>query len=320
LSGPRRALVTGASGQDGHYLGQHLLAAGREVLGISRRSPARPFGRHVVTDVTQHDEVRALLRTFRPDEIYHLAAYHRSSAVVTEITEDEEEELYFRHNLEATRALLRAAHQEVPGARVFLAGSCHVFGEAEESPQTERTPIRPNSLYGITKAHNLWLGRHYREKMGLHCVTGILYNHESPLRGPTFVTGRIARAAAAIARREADELVLGDLGAEVDWGFAGDYARAMIRMLEVPAPGDTIIASGALHRVRDFVEVAFSHVGLDWRRHVREQPDVRRPVARATYCGDVTAIRDLGWSPQVTFEDMVRQMVEEHVTRGDARP
>jgi GDPmannose 4,6-dehydratase len=307
----RRALITGASGQDGHYLARHLTGRRREVLGVSRRMPAEPVGRNVTLDITRHDDLRRLLQDFVPDEIYHLAAYHRSSAAAGVTTsEAEEEELYFRHNVEATRALLRAALELQPRCRVFLAGSCHVFGDAAEVPQTERTSIRPNSLYGITKACGLWLGRHYRERLGLFCATGILYNHESPLRAPTFVTGRIARAAVVIARGESRELLIGDLEAQVDWGFAGDYVEAMVTMLEADVPDDFIVASGRLHRVRDFVEVAFDHVGLDWRKYVRESPDVHRPVARTVYHGDITAIRRLGWQPRVTLEELARGMVD----------
>lgn len=314
MSGRRRALVTGASGQDGHYLTRVLVARRREVLGVSRRMPDQPVGRHVVLDVADHAGLRALVADFAPDEIYHLAAYHRSSATRTDLSPAVEEELYFHHNTEATRALLRMVLELRPGCRVFLAGSCHVFGETEELPQTERTPIRPNSLYGITKAGNLWLGRYYRETLGLFCATGILYNHESPLRGPTFVTTRIAEAAARIARGQTEELVLGDLEAQVDWGFAGDYVEAMVAMLETPVADDFIVAGGGLRRVRDFVEIAFGHLGLDWRRHVRQGEGVHRPVATTVYHGDITAIGErLGWRPRLPFEELVRQMVDAQV-------
>jgi GDPmannose 4,6-dehydratase len=311
LSGVRRALVTGASGQDGHYLTRHLVERGREVLGVSRRLPDDPAGRHLALDITDHAGLRAVLADFAPDEIYHLAAYHRSSAARTDLSPADEQELYFRHNVDATRALLRSALELRPDCRVFLAGSCHLFGETDERPQNERTPIRPNSVYGITKASNLWLGRYYRQSLGLFCATGILYNHESPLRGPSFVTARIVRAAARIARGEKERLALGDLEAQVDWGFAGDYVQAMVAMLEASLADDFIIASGALHRVRDFVETAFAHLGLDWRQHVEQQDGVHRPVAKTVYHGDITAIGSrLGWQPRLPFEELVRQMVD----------
>jgi GDPmannose 4,6-dehydratase len=310
MAGERRALVTGASGQDGYYLTHFLAAQGKQVVGISRHASEASAGRHLVLDIADHQALRELLTDFAPDEIYHLAAYHRSSAGKVDLTEEEEERLYFRYNIEATRALLRAALAIVPQSRVFLAGSCHLFGDVEESPQTEQTPIRPNSLYGITKANNLWLGRYYRNTLGLRCATGILYNHESPRRGPSFVSALIARTAVRIARGDEHELVVGNLEAQVDWGFAGDYAEAMVHMMEAPVPEDLIIASGALHRVRDLVEVAFAHVGLDWRLYTRESAGVHRPVAKGIYHGDITAIRRLGWSPRVPFEEMVHQMVD----------
>ncbi|HET6151063.1 MAG TPA: GDP-mannose 4,6-dehydratase [Polyangia bacterium] len=313
MANGRRALITGASGQDGYYLTRCLAARGREVLGIDRLAPPdeEGVGRHLTIDITAPGEVRAVLADFAPDEIYHLAGYHRSSAAQVSVSEAEEEGTYYRVNIEATRSLLRATHELLPRSRVFLAGSSHIFGHAEESPQNEKTPIQPNSLYGITKANNLWLGRYYRETLGLHCAMGILYNHESPRRGPTFVTARIARAAARIARgQEQEELVLGDLEAQVDWGFAGDVAEAMVSMLEADRAQDFIIASGQLHRVRDFVEIAFAHVGLDWRRHVRQGAGVHLPVARAVYHGDITAIRGIGWAPRVSFEELVHQMVD----------
>ena len=280
------------------------------MLGISRKPARDPVGQQVTLDITRGDEMRAVLADFAPDEIYHLAGYHRSSAAGVAVTEAEEERLYFHNNIEATRNLLRAAYELHPRSRVFLAGSCHVFGHAEEAPQNERTPLRPNSLYGISKATNLWLGRYYRETLGYFCATGILYNHESPRRGPTFVTARIARAAVRIARGQEQDLVIGNLEAQVDWGFAGDYVEAMVRMLEAPVPGDFIVASGQLHRVRDFVEVAFEHLGLDWRKHVRPGTGVHQPVAAAVYHGDISAIRRLGWAPRMSFEGMVRQMVD----------
>ncbi|MDX2053227.1 MAG: GDP-mannose 4,6-dehydratase [Polyangiaceae bacterium] len=308
----RRALITGVSGQDGYYLARHLLDRGREVLGVSRGRPSHPAGTHRVLDISEHAKLRELISEFAPDEIYHLAAYHRSSAAGVSLSEKEEEELYFRNNIESTRALLRATLELRPRCRIFLAGSCHLFGNAQVSPQSETTPIRPNSLYGITKANNFWLGQYYRQSLGMFCATGILYNHESPLRGPTFVTTKIASAAARIAAGLEEELVLGDLDAQVDWGFAGDYVEAMVHMLEGDEPEDLIIGSGELHRVRDFAELAFAHVGLDWRLHVRQADGLHHPVARTVYFGDTTRIRKRGWAPRVPFPELVRQMVDAH--------
>ncbi len=309
----RRALVTGASGQDGYYLTRHLKESGREVLGVSLDDPPwEPVGRHLALDIGAGGEFAHLIREFSPDEIYHLAAYHRSSASRVPLAPIEEENAYFGINVEATRRLLGCAASLGHECRVFLAGSCHIFGDAEESPQTERTPIKPNSLYGLTKAMNLWLGRLYRERSELFVVTGILYNHESPLRGPSFVTGHIARTVAEIARGEAEQLVVGDLKAEVDWGFAGDYVRAMVLMLENARPVDAIIASGGLHRVLDFVRIACAHLGVDAARVMKEDRSAHRPVSRSVYHGDISTISALGWVPKVSFPELVRMMVDAH--------
>jgi len=308
----KRALVTGASGQDGHYLTRHLAKLGREVLGVGLDAPRDAVCKNVVVDIANHEAMGMLVKDFAPDEVYHLAAYHRSSAAKVDISPSEEDELYFLYNVEATRHLLACAAALNNQCRVFLAGSSHLFGNTKDFPQTEETPIQPNSIYGITKAMNLWLGRYYREHRNLFCVTGILYNHESPLRGPTFVTGRIARAAAQISRGEISELVMGNLDAQVDWGFAGDYVRAMVLMLEADIPQDRIIASGQLHRVRDFVQLAFDRVGLDYTRYVTENTGVHRPVATSVYWGDIKSIEAIGFRPTVTFEELVVMMVEAH--------
>lgn len=309
----RRALVTGSSGQDGYYLTRHLAERGREVLGVSLEPPKAPMGAHVSLDIADHSAMRTLIVEFAPHEIYHLAAYHRSSDAKVALTPAEEEELYFRYNVDATRNLLRSAAELVTNCRVFLAASSHVFGATKDFPQTENTPIQPNSLYGIAKAMNLWLGRHYRDSRGLFCATGILYNHESPFRGPSFVTGRIARTVAQIARGETDHLIVGNLDAQVDWGFAGDYVRAMVMVLEADVAKDWIIASGKLHRVRDFVQLAFEHVGLDFRRYVSESAGTYRPVTSAVYFGDVGPLAALGFRPSVEFEELVRMMVDAHL-------
>jgi len=308
----RRALVTGASGQDGYYLTRHLRELGREVVGVSLDAPLEPVGRHVCLDIGEGEELAHLVQDFCPDEIYHLAAYHRSSASGSELSAREEESAYFRINVEATRRLIGSALSLGRECRVFLAGSCHIFGDPEEAPQTERTHIKPNSLYGLTKAMNLWFGRLTRERSRLFVVTGILYNHESPLRGPSFVTGHIARKVAEIARGDAEQLVVGDLKAQVDWGFAGDYVRAMVVMLEAERPVDAIIASGRLHRVEDFVRIACAHVGIDAAQVVRQDPNLHRPVSRSVYHGDISLITTLGWAPRVTFPEMVRMMVDAH--------
>jgi GDPmannose 4,6-dehydratase len=306
----QRALITGISGQDGTYLTQHLLEKGTTVWGCSRsgRAPAGATVRAI--DIADHSAIRELAREIRPTECYHLATYHSSSASGT-MHERADEDLTFLTNVEATRNLMRVLRDECPACRLFLAGSCQMFGDVDRTPQDEQTPFRPNNLYAITKATVCELGRFYRNRGDLFCSTGILYNHESPLRGVNFVTTRIAREAVGILNGQARELVIGNLSAKVDWGFAGDYVRAMRGALQASTPEDYVIATGELHTVGDFVATAFGYLGLDWTRHVREDPSAYAPAARANYCGNAAKARDnLGWAPRVRFEGLVRMMVD----------
>jgi len=312
------ALITGICGQDGTYLAEHLRDTGRRVVGIDRAAPSQRLAQFAdVRTIDHRDEaaLTALVREVEPVECYHLAAYHRSSQTPTDgPTLAEEERLYLQTNVLATHALLSALRTHQPRCRIFLAGSCHMFGEPTVRPQDETTPFAPNSLYGITKVAVTSLARVLRERDGLFCCTGILFNHESPLRGPSFVTSRIARAAAHVARGGSERCVLGDLDAEVDWGFAGDYVRAMRLMLEAPAPRDYVISSGEMHRVRDFVELAFARVGRDWRPYVQQDSAAHRPVSRAVYQGSSARIHaELGWSPTTTFRELVEMMVDHHL-------
>lgn len=308
----RRALITGISGQDGTYLTQYLLGEGTAVSGCSR-SGRGPVGAEVrAIDIADHSAVREFVRRVKPTECYHLATYHSSSASGT-VRERADEDLAFLINVEATRNLMRVLREESPVCRLFLAGSCQMFGDVDQAPQDEQTPFRPNNLYAITKVTACELGRFYRKKGDLFCSTGILYNHESPLRGDNFVTTRIAREAIRILKGQAQELVVGNLSAKVDWGFAGDYVRAMCGALRVSSPEDYVIATGELHAVRDFVAIAFGYLGLDWTHHVREDPNAYAPAARANYCGNASKARDnLGWAPRVRFEELVRMMVDHH--------
>ena len=315
----RRALITGVSGQDGRYLAELLHARGWQVFGLSRREPdpqLAAIAQVTVGDVTDAATLRRLVQETRPEHCYHLAAYHRSSQAET--AEDQaalasEEAGYLATNLLPVQTLLAALRALAPRCRTFLAGSCHMFGSPEHAPQTEATPFRPNSLYGLTKVAAMNLGHVYRQKHGLFCCTGILYNHESPRRGPSFVTTRIARAAAELASGGRELLTLGSLDARVDWGFAGDFVEAMVAMLESDTPRDLIIATGVLHTVGEFARLAFERVGLDWSRYVREDAAAHHPVAASVYCGDSTEIRStLGWAPRTSFESLVALMVDHH--------
>lgn len=331
----RRALITGISGQDGTYLAESLARHDVEVWGISRGAPsARVLAVANVRslDVLDAAAVDGVIREVLPDECYHLSAYHRSSQVtpasavpaaspasaspvISAFDDRDEDTLYLRTNLLATSTLLSSLRRHQPRCRIFLAGSCHMFGEPDDLPQTETTSFAPNSLYGITKVASAQLGQVYRQRDQMFCASGILYNHESPLRGPGFITTRLAQAAVAISRGRAREVVVGNLEAEVDWGFAGDYVEAMRLMMAAPHPRDYVIATGTLHRIRDFARIAFGHVGLDWSRHVRQEATAHRPVSRVVYRGAPDKIeRELGWRRKVAFPELVAMMVDHHLT------
>ncbi len=308
----RRACITGVSGQDGTYLSALLFSKGYDVYGIDALDRVPPAGvkDYRVLDIGDHDVFSACLKEIQPHECYHLAAQHRSSASAVTTT-DGDERMAFTTNVLSVHTMLHVLRHQNPDCRVFLAGSCHMFGEAKESPQTEQTAFAPTNLYGVTKVAATLLGRMYRDREKMFVCTGILCNHESPLRSMDFVTMRIAQAAVDISRGKATELVLGNLGAMVDWGFAGDYVRAMHMMMCATVPEDFVIATGELHSVGEFAACAFTRVGLDWKMYTREDANVYRPVAQTVYRGDAQAIRQrLGWRPERTFQDLVCMMVD----------
>jgi GDPmannose 4,6-dehydratase len=316
----RRAFITGAAGQDGTYLSDYLISKGYEVWAVDAPGtvPRSRVEHFRAIDICDADVFAAFLREARPHECYHLAAFHRSSAShVASTDEGADERASIETNLLSAHTILRTLHESKPECRVFFAASCHMFGDATEIPQTERTLFAPTNIYGVTKVAATLLGRFYREQEGMFVCTGILYNHESPLRGPDFVTARIAQAAARIKYGSTEKLTLGNLDAQVDWGFAGDYVQAMHAMLQAEKPEDFIIASGELHRVRDFAEIAFRHVGLDWTAYVQEDPSVHAPVSRAVYQGNASAIKErLGWKPTTSFKELVEMMVDRSVVGG----
>jgi GDPmannose 4,6-dehydratase len=317
----KRALITGVAGQDGTYLAALLRSKGYEVIGmdVPGSVPRTELSRYIACDVSDTIRLAECLRELRPDECYHLAAFHRSSSVRENESVEDQDRMSLETNLLSAQTILRTLSDVRPDCRVFFAGSCHMFGDANDVPQSERTPFSPTNTYGITKAAAAQLGRIYRTK-GMYVCTGILYNHESPLRGSHFVTSKIVRAAVDAARGKTDRLVVGNLDARVDWGFAGDYVRAMHLMLQAEKPEDFVIASGTLHRVRDFVEIAFARVGLDWRDYVTEDANAYRPVSRSVFHGDPTAIRDrLGWKPETSFKELVEMMVDDCVAGKDRR-
>jgi GDPmannose 4,6-dehydratase len=313
----RRALITGVTGQDGSYLAEFLLEQGYEVHGMVRRSSTEKFDRieHIRDRITFHQgdllDQRSLvdaLRASNPDEIYNLAAmsYVAASWVQPTLTAD-------FTGIGVTR-LLEAMREVCPEARFYQASSSEMFGKVREVPQSEQTPFYPRSPYGVAKAYGHFITVNYRESYGLHATSGILFNHESPRRGLEFVTRKISWHAAAIKLGLAKELRLGNLDAERDWGFAGDYVRAMWMMLQLDEPEDFVIATGAAHSVRRAVEVAFDHAELSVEDHVAIDPQLMRPAEVEHLIGDASkAKRVLGWEPEVSFEALIRMMVDADV-------
>jgi GDPmannose 4,6-dehydratase len=313
----RRALVTGIGGQDGSYLAELLLGHGYDVFGTVLGSPERYETLEAVRDritfveleLTDSEAVASAIRELRPDETYHLA----SLSFVPASWEDPAGTLRFAS--EAPAALLHAVKSEHPEGRFLNAASAEIFGAPEEVPQTEHTPVAPITPYGVGKACGHFLTGAFRRHQGVHASSAILFNHESPRRPHQFLTRKVSRGAAAISLGLEQELRLGDLSARRDWGFAGDYVRAMWTMLQADEPDDYVVATGEAHTVEDFVAAAFEHVGLDWREHVRFDESFARGASDSpAFVGDPTKIRErLGWEPEVRFDELVKLLVDADV-------
>ncbi len=317
---PRRsALITGITGQDGSYLAELLLDKGYEVVGVVRRTSHDSYERighlldrlHIVpADLLDQHSLTSVVRDARPHEVYNLAA---QSFVPTSWTQPV---LTGEFTALGVTRLLEAVRLAHPEARFYQASSSEMFGKAMETPQRESTPFYPRSPYGVAKVYGHWITVNYRESYGLHAVSGILFNHESPRRGLEFVTRKVTHGVARIAHGKAQELRLGNLDAGRDWGFAGDYVDAMWRMLQHPTPEDFVIGTGETHTVRELCEVAFAHVGLDWHKHVTVDPTLVRPAEVDVLLADPTkARRLLGWKPTVGFADLVRMMMDADMAR-----
>lgn len=315
----KTALITGITGQDGSYLAELLLDQGYAVHGLVRRTSSPNLERigHLLDRVTLHPgdllDQMALVRTIeqvQPSEVYNLAAQSFVPASWEQplATSDV--------NALGTARMLEAIRTVNPqGIRFYQASSSEMFGRAVEEPQTERTPFYPRSPYGVAKLYAHWITINYRESHGMFACSGILFNHESPRRGLEFVTRKVTSAAARIKLGLQETLTLGNLDAQRDWGFAGDYVRAMWLMLQQPEPRDYVVATGVKHSVRDLVELAFTRVGLDWQKHVKSEPRLLRPAEVDRLRGDAThAELELGWRPTVTFEELVEMMVEADLT------
>jgi GDPmannose 4,6-dehydratase len=315
----KRALITGVTGQDGSYLAELLLDKGYEVSGIVRRSSAPNLWRieHLLDrielrpgDLLDQQSIMKVLAEVRPHELYNLAAMSFVPASW------DQPMLTGEFNAQGVTRVLEAIRQVDPGIRLYQASSSEMFGKVREVPQTELTPFYPRSPYGVSKVFAHYITVNYRESYNLFAVSGILFNHESPRRGLEFVTRKVTDGVARIKLGLADSLALGNLDAQRDWGFSGDYVRAMWLMLQQNQPDDYVIATGESHSVRELVELAFDHVKLDWKRSVRLDPKFLRPAEVDHLIGDASKARSgLGWRPEIDFAGLVRMMVDADLAR-----
>jgi GDPmannose 4,6-dehydratase len=323
----RRALITGITGQDGSYLAELLLEKGYDVTGMIRRASAPNLWRieHLLDRIALHpadllDQLSLirLIADAQPDEIYNLAAMSFVPASW------DQPMLTGEFNAQGVTRMLEAIRHVNPAIRLYQASSSEMFGKVREVPQTELTPFYPRSPYGVSKVFAHYITVNYRESYDLFAVSGILFNHESPRRGLEFVTRKVTYGVAQIKLGLADSLSLGNLDAQRDWGFAGDYVRAMWMMLQQDIPDDYVIATGVSHSVRELVEVAFGHAGLDWEKYVRLDPALIRPAEVDHLIGDASKARQaLGWKPDVDFKALVEMMVSADLaglSRSPVRP
>jgi len=315
----RRAVITGITGQDGSYLAELLLDQGYEVTGVVRRSSSPNLWRieHLLdriqlrpADLLDQLSLMRIIADVKPQEFYNLAAMSFVPASWDQPL------LTGEFNAMGVTRMLEAIRQVDPSIRIYQASSSEMYGRVREVPQTEMTPFYPRSPYGVSKVFGHYITVNYRESYGLFAVSGILFNHESPRRGLEFVTRKVTHGVAAIKLGLTDRLALGNLEACRDWGFAGDYVRAIWMMLQQDAADDYVIATGVSHSVKQLVEVAFAHAGLEWQQYVRTDPSLLRPAEVDHLIGDPTkARRALGWEPTVNFEQLVAMMVDEDLAR-----
>jgi GDPmannose 4,6-dehydratase len=315
----KRAIITGVTGQDGSYLAELLLSKGYDVTGVIRRSSAPNLWRieHLLdrielrpADLLDQLSIIRLIESVKPQEFYNLAAMSFVPASW------DQPMLTGEFNAQGVTRVLEAIRQVDSSIKLYQASSSEMFGKVREVPQTELTPFYPRSPYGVSKVYGHYITVNYRESYSLFACSGILFNHESPRRGLEFVTRKVTDGVARIKLGLAESLSLGNLDAYRDWGFAGDYVRAMWMMLQQDNADDYVIATGVAHSVRDLVETAFGHAGLDWQRHVRLDPALLRPAEVEHLIGDASKARTkLGWVPEVDFTRLVKMMVDEDLAR-----
>jgi GDPmannose 4,6-dehydratase len=318
----KRAIISGITGQDGSYLAELLLEKGYEVTGIVRRSSSPNMWRieHLLdriklrnADLLDQLSLLRVIQDVKPHEFYNLAAMSFVPASWDQPL------LTGEFNSQGVTRLLEVVRQVDPAIRLYQASSSEMYGRVREVPQTELTPFYPRSPYGVSKVFGHYITVNYRESYNLFAVSGILFNHESPRRGLEFVTRKVTDGVARIKLGKSDHLALGNLDARRDWGFAGDYVRAMWLMLQQDTADDYVIATGVSHSVQHLVETAFGHVGLDWKKHVRTDPAFLRPAEVDHLIGDASkALAKLGWKPSVTFEQLIGQMVDADLERHGA--
>lgn len=320
----KRALITGITGQDGSYLAELLLEKGYEVHGIMRRNSTFTTGRieHVFDKIELHygdladsSSLQHIVSKVQPDEVYNLAAqsHVKVSFDVPEYTADV--------TGTGTLRLLEAIRTAAPKAKFYQASSSEMYGKVLEVPQTESTPFYPRSPYGAAKVYSYWITRNYRESYDVFACNGILFNHESPRRGETFVTRKITRAVAAIKAGKQDKLFLGNLDAKRDWGFAGDYVEAMWLMLQADKPDDYVVATNETHSVKEFCQIAFEHVDLDWEKYVEVSEKYYRPAEVDLLIGNPDhAKKQLNWEPKVGFKELTTMMVDADIAAFEVAP
>lgn len=317
----KRALITGITGQDGSYLAEFLLERGYEVWGLVRRVEResaenirgiRSRLKFVFGDLGDRASLESAVQTVRPDELYNLA----SQSFVPDSWANPD--LAAQNNAVAVCWMLETIRRHSPATRFYQASSSEMFGHAPSSPQNENTPFRPFSPHGISKLHAHWMTVCYRKNHGIYAVSGISYNHESSRRRPEFVTRKVTLGVADIKLGRAKDLRMGDLTACRDWGYAGDYVKAMWKMLQRDVPEDFVIATGRSRSIRDLLDTSFAHAGLRWEDWVRSDDACRRPADSPELVGDITKARTmLGWQPETSFEEMIGQMVDEDLNRLD---